>query len=213
MLKVKRIVTNMVAENCYIVSDETREAVIIDCGAYDATNEQAIASYIEEEKLHPVHQIYTHTHFDHIFGCGFIANRYEVLPECHPADAALYNNMDGQCQMFLGSANRHPMPELGRLLNEGDEVTFGSHTLQVIHTPGHTPGGICFYCAEEKVLFSGDSLFCMSIGRTDFPGGNYEQLVSSLRNKIMTLPADVKVYSGHGEPTSIGFERENNPYF
>ena len=115
--------------------------------------------------------------------------------------------------MFLGTANRHPMPALGRLLNEGNEITFGSHTLQVIHTPGHTPGGICFYCAEEKVLFSGDSLFCMSIGRTDFPGGNYEQLVSSLRNKIMTLPADVKVYSGHGEATSIGFERENNPYF
>lgn len=212
MLKIKRFVTNMVAENCYIVSDETREAIIIDCGADDESHETMISQYIEEEQLHPVHQIYTHAHFDHIFGCGFVEEHYHIAPECHSADAPLYNNMDGQCQMFLGSHNRHRMPALGNLLNEGDQICFGTHSFQVIYTPGHTPGGVCFYSAHEKVLFSGDSLFNMSIGRTDFPGGNFEALRSSLKEKIMTLPEDVKVYPGHGGTTSIGYERDNNPY-
>lgn len=212
MLRIKRFVTNMVAENCYIISDESGEAVIIDCGAYDQGHEAAIADYISERQLKPVRQIYTHAHFDHIFGCGFLEEHYHIAPECHEADAPLYNNMDGQCKMFLGSANLHRMPALGGLLKEGDTVCFGTHALQVLHTPGHTPGGICFYEAQEKVLFSGDSLFSMSIGRTDFPGGNYEELVANLRKKILSLPDDVKVYPGHGGTTTVGDERNNNPY-
>ncbi len=213
MLNIKRIITNMVEENCYVVSDETKEAVLIDCGAYSARNESEIASYISSENLVPVHQIYTHTHFDHIFGCGFVARNYKINPECHAADASLYQNMDAQCRSFLGMPNQHEMPPLQRLLQEGDTVCFGNHSLRVIHTPGHTPGGICFYCEEEKVLFSGDSLFCMSIGRTDFPGGNHADLIKSLSEKVLTLPTDVKVYPGHGDNTTIGFEKENNPYF
>lgn len=212
MLNIKRFLTNMIAENCYVVSDDTREAVIIDCGAEDPEHEAMIARYIEAEQLHPVRQIYTHAHFDHIFGCGFVEEHYHIAPECHAADAPLYNNMDGQCVMFLGTHNRHRMPALGGLLSEGDEIRFGNHSLQVICTPGHTPGGVCFYCASEKVLFSGDSLFSMSIGRTDFPGGNFEALRSSLKQKIMTLPEDVKVYPGHGGTTTIGYEKDNNPY-
>ena len=98
------------------------------------------------------------------------------------------------------------------MLNEGDSIEFGTHQFSVIHTPGHTPGGVCFYCSEEKVIFTGDSLFQMSIGRTDFPGGNYRELIESLDTKIMTLPEDVQVYPGHGNPTTIGFEKQHNPY-
>lgn len=212
MLKIQKFVTNMITENCYVVSDETREAVIIDCGAEDAEHEAMIARYIEGEQLRPVRHICTHAHFDHIFGCGFVEEHYHIAPECHTADASLYNDMDQQCLAFLGAHNRHRMPALGHLLSEGEEICFGNHSFQVIHTPGHTPGGVCFYCAQEKALFSGDSLFCMSIGRTDFPGGNFEDLRSSLKQKIMTLPADVTVYPGHGDATTIGYERDNNPY-
>lgn len=203
---------NMVVENCYIISDESKEAIIIDCGAYGPKNEALISEYIEKENLVPVHQIYTHAHFDHVFGCNFISENYHILPECHEADVALYMNMKEQHRMFLGSDDDVRMPPLGRILTEGDKISFGTHTLEVIHIPGHTPGGVCFYEQKEQVLFTGDSLFQMSIGRTDFPGGSYAALTDSLKKKITVLPDNVKVYPGHGPTTTVGFEKENNPY-
>lgn len=212
MITVKRFENNAVFENCYIVSDETNEAVIIDCGAYSEHEEEQISQYIRKNNLKIVHLLCTHAHFDHIFGNAFICKNYQVNPECHPADRNLHEGLPEQIRMFLGQSYTKEVPLLGKELKEGAQIHFGMHQLTVIHTPGHTPGGVCFYCAEEKVIFTGDSLFQMSIGRTDFPGGNYRDLMDSLNQKIMTLPEDVKVYPGHGESTTIGFEKRNNPY-
>ena len=212
MLTIKRFENNAVFENCYIVNDNTLEAVIIDCGAYSAHEEQQISQYIKDNNLKIKHLLCTHAHFDHILGNAFIYKTYQVVPECHPADKNLHSGLAEQVAIFLGENYTKEIPSVGKMLNEGDSIEFGTHLFSVIHTPGHTPGGVCFYCSEEKVIFTGDSLFQMSIGRTDFPGGNYRELIESLNTKIMTLPEDVQVYPGHGNPTTIGFEKQHNPY-
>ncbi len=212
MLTIKTLVMNMICENCYIVNDESHEAVIIDCGAYSPQDKQLVTTYIERAQLQVKHHLCTHTHFDHTFGCSFIAQEYGIAPEFHSADAPLYHTMKEQTINFLGIPYEDDMPCAIRLLENGEEISFGTHRLKVIHTPGHTPGGVSFYCEEEKILFSGDSLFHLSIGRTDLPGGNHNALIKSLTEKILTLPSDTKVYPGHGEPTTIDTERNCNPY-
>lgn len=212
MLTIQRFENNAVCENCYIVSDETREAVIIDCGAYTQHEEQLISQYIENNHLKITHLLCTHAHFDHIFGNSFITQTYQVAPECHPADEQLHMGLADQMRMFMGQNYTKEVPKLGNFLKEGEQISFGNHKFTVIHTPGHTPGGVCFYCREEKVIFTGDSLFQMSIGRTDFPGGSYHDLIESLTKKIMILPDDVTVYPGHGDQTTIGHEKHGNPY-
>lgn len=212
MLTIKTLVMNMICENCYVVSDETREAVVIDCGAYSSRDEQQLASYIEKEGLQVKHHLCTHAHFDHTFGCGFMQRTYGTLPEFHGADEPLYRQMPEQTVAFLGRRYEGEMPADFHLLNEQEDISFGNHHLTIIHTPGHTPGGISFYCKEEGVLFSGDSLFHLSIGRTDLPGGNQCALIKSLTEKLLSLPPETVVYPGHGESTTIGTERNGNPY-
>ncbi|MCM1107861.1 MAG: MBL fold metallo-hydrolase [Clostridium sp.] len=212
MISIKNLSMNMLGENCYVISDDSLEAIVIDCGAYSSRDEQLLAGYIAGKALTVTHHLCTHAHFDHTFGCGYMARTYGVLPEFHTADKTLYDTMSEQTAMFMNMDYRQEMPAVGRLLNEGDEIHFGNHCLNVIHTPGHTPGGICLYCPDEDVLFSGDSLFQMSIGRTDFPGGNHPALINSLKEKIFILPEETKVYPGHGGCTTIGHERSCNPY-
>lgn len=213
MLTIKTLPVNLLQENCYIVSDDTKDCVIIDCGAQYQQEFRAIQQYIESNLLKPVHLLNTHLHFDHVWGNPFIRQTYGLRTEASTRDQQIYDNISQQFEQFLG-ANLMPdfAETIARDLDEGDEVHFGTHTFQVIATPGHTPGGICFYCPEEKVLFSGDSLFYGSIGRTDLPGGNVSSLVNSLKNKVITLPTDVQVYPGHGPATSILQEKQFNPY-
>lgn len=214
MLCIQRFIVNMIQENCYIVSDETNEGVIIDCGAFYREEKEAIKKYIEDKHLTIKHLLDTHLHFDHVLGNEYLFDVFHLQPEANDRDLSLYQNIDKQLTDFIGLQN-YPihLPPLKRSLDEGDTVTFGTHTFSVIATPGHTPGGIEFYCKEEKVLFSGDSLFRRSIGRTDFPGGDYNSLIKSLKEKILTLPEDVKVLPGHSLSTTIGNERKTNPYF
>lgn len=214
MLCIQRFIVNMIQENCYIVNDETNEGVIIDCGAFYREEKEAIKKYIEDKHLTIKHLLDTHLHFDHVLGNEYLFDVFHLQPEANDRDLSLYQNIDKQLTDFIGLQN-YPihLPPLKRSLDEGDTVTFGTHTFSVIATPGHTPGGIEFYCKEEKVLFSGDSLFRRSIGRTDFPGGDYNSLIKSLKEKILTLPEDVKVLPGHSLSTTIGNERKTNPYF
>ncbi len=211
-MKCKVFTVNPLAENCYVVSDDTREAVIIDCGAKTADERNAISKYIADEGLHPVANLLTHAHFDHTYGMPFIFDTYGLHPRCHPADASLYNKMWMQLTALMGEELEVEMPSLGEPITASSVITFGTHRFSVFETPGHTPGGICFYEQEEKVLFSGDSLFRMSIGRTDFPGGSYKDLVSSLTAMMATLPPDVTIYTGHGPSTSVSTELTYNPY-
>lgn len=212
MLNIKCFVVNMLEENCYVVSDDTKQAVIIDDGAWIRGEHCSIDEYIRREGLTLTHILNTHAHFDHSMGNGHLWATYGLKPEMSNRDAELYTNLSLQVQSMLGHKMKVDVAPLGDMLKEDDIIKFGNHTLKVLETPGHTPGGVCFYCKEEGVLFSGDSLFEQSIGRTDFPGGSALDLISSLQNKVMTLPDNTVVYPGHGNSTTIERERRYNPY-
>ena len=211
MLNIQKFVCNMIQENCYVVSDETKECVIIDCGAYYEEERRAIVDYIREQELKPKHLLATHAHIDHNFGNNTIYETFGLKPEVEGADEKLMEKLPEQAQAIAGVTLDYKMPPVGRYLKETDQIDFGSHTLTILHTPGHTPGGVFYYCKEEKVAFSGDTLFRGSIGRTDFEGGNSFMIIQSLR-MIAQLPDDTTVLPGHGEPTTIGYELRSNPY-
>lgn len=213
MLDIKTFQFNLLQENTYIVSDETRQCVIIDCGAFFDSEREAIVAFLHNQHLQPVHLLCTHGHLDHCFGNDTIYEAFGLKPELHADDEFLAADMAKQSADFFNVPYNHPTPPIGHFLSDGDIITFGSHEFRVLHTPGHTPGGVSFYCEAEKVLFSGDTLFRMSVGRTDFEGSSWQQLLLSLRHVLSPLPNDTMVYCGHGPETTIGDERRDNPYF
>lgn len=214
MINVKIFEVNPLQENCYVVSDDTRECVVIDCGAYFDAERKAIVNYLHNHQLQPVHLLCTHGHFDHNFGNDTIFAEYGLKPEIHADDANFIADVALQCEMMgMGMDYDHPSPPVGRHLADGDTVGFGTHQLKVIHTPGHSPGGVVFYCQEECTVFTGDTLFRMSVGRTDLPGGSWADLIRSLQTKVASLPADTVAYPGHGPKTLIADECKMNPYF
>lgn len=202
----------MVEENTYIISNAMGQAIIIDCGALYPEEQAALHTYIDQKGLHPILALNTHAHFDHIFGAQWVKDTYGLSPQFHPADLPLYEHSDEAVQQFFRRKFDFPHPLAGHPLSDGQNISFGQHQLTVIHTPGHTPGGVCFYCEAEKILFSGDTLFLNSIGRCDLPGGNLQQLVMAIRTRLLPLPDDVTVLPGHGPSTTIGHERRHNPY-
>ena len=210
MINIKTIQCNLLGENCYIVSDETKECMIVDCGAVGEFEEQFIKDYIKEEGLTPRLHVLTHGHFDHVMGSKFIYETYGLQPVISDRDAELYKDYKRDARS-VGYTADYDLPPIGRCVNDGDEVTFGSHTFKVIHTPGHSKGCVVYYCANEDVAFTGDTLFRCSIGRTDLPGGSMFQIIQSLR-MLTQLPDATKVYPGHGESTTIGYELATNPY-
>ena len=201
----------MLQENCYVVSDETLEAVIIDCGAYYNEEQRALADYITQQKLKPVRLLCTHGHFDHNFGNAFIWRQYGLKPEVAAEDEGLMD-IHRQMRTMMGMDYGVEQAPIGRLLKIDDVIEFGSHRFRILPTPGHSRGSVTFYCEAEHVAFTGDTLFRMSIGRTDFEGGSWTEMSHSLTQVLAKLPADTKVYSGHGEPTTIGEEVQYNPY-
>lgn len=211
MLNIKYFVCNMLQENCYVVSDETKECIIIDCGAFHEKEHKAIAQYIEAQGLKPVDFIATHGHVDHHFGDQFVYEEYGLKVKVHQADAFLMQLLQEQAEAFAGVKLYDDFPSVGEYLNLDDTISFGSHQFTLIETPGHTPGSVFFYCQEEHVAFSGDTLFHLSIGRTDLQGGSMFQMIQSLR-MLSQLPDNTKIYPGHGEPTTIGTELAGNPY-
>ena len=213
MIEVKTYTCNPLQENTYVVSDDTNECVIIDCGAFFEEERKAVVGYIRQHQLKPIHLLCTHGHFDHIFGCDTIYAEFRLKPEVHQGDEYLMNDLNGQVQNMLGADLGLQMPPVGHYFDDDETINFGHHRLQVLHTPGHTPGGVVFYCEEEHIAFSGDTLFRMSIGRTDFEGGSYEQMQQSLHNVVTKLPANTKVFTGHGPVTTIAEEAHMNPYF
>lgn len=211
MINIKRFVCNMFQENCYVVHDESLECVIIDCGAYHKEEREAIVRYITEHQLRPVHLLATHGHLDHNFGNDTIKEAFGLSVELAEGDVEYLEKIDEQAAAF-GLTLDYKLPAAAeKTLKEGDKIRFGSHTLQVLETPGHSQGSVTFYCKEEHIAFTGDTLFRHSIGRTDFAGGNMFQIINSLR-MMAQLPDETVVYAGHGETTSIGEELAHNPY-
>ncbi|MBQ9237594.1 MAG: MBL fold metallo-hydrolase [Prevotella sp.] len=210
MINIKTIQCNLLSENCYIVSDETKECMIVDCGAVGSAEEQYIKDYISEKGLTPKLHVLTHGHFDHVMGAKFIYETYGLQPVISEQDAELYKDFKGDAES-VGYVVDYTLPVIGRCVNDGDEVKFGNHTFRVIHTPGHSRGCVVYYCEEEEIAFTGDTLFRGSIGRTDLPGGSMFQIIQSLR-MLTQLPDTTQVYPGHGRETSIGYELASNPY-
>lgn len=210
MINIQRFVCNMLQENCYILYDETGEAVIIDCGAYYNSERQAIINYIDEHQLTLRHLLCTHAHFDHCFGNTAVWQRFGIKPTLPKLDEDLAD-LDRQMRQMIGSSYKEPQAPIGCFYDSNTCFNFGSHHLTVLATPGHTPGSCCFYCAEEQVLFTGDTLFCQSIGRTDFEGGSWEAMQQSLL-LLASLPTLTRVLPGHGPETTIAQELQANPY-
>lgn len=210
MLEVKKFVFNPFFENTYLVFDETSECIIIDSGCYDVSEKNELEGFISGSGLNPVRLLNTHCHIDHILGNSFVANTYSLKLETHREEGYNIEN-SGLIAKELGLKDpESPMP--GSYLNEGDKIFFGKSYLNVLFTPGHSAGHLSFFSPEQKFVLSGDVLFNGGIGRVDLPGGNLKVLMNSIREKLFPLGDDVKVFSGHGPETTIGFERINNPF-
>ena len=210
-MEIKTFVFNPIQENTYIVWDESKECIIIDAGNMSAREDRALADFIEEQGLKPVLAVNTHCHFDHILGVEFLKMTYGVPFAASSADLDLLKNGRASGAMFC--------MELGALpeaidvdLATTEEIKFGNTTLRVIATPGHTPGCVSLLHEESKSLFTGDTLFRESIGRTDLPGGDYPTIMRSILGEILPLGDEVVIYPGHGDKSNIGHESMYNPF-
>ena len=210
-MKLKSFTFNQFYENTFIVSDSTNDCIIIDPGCYSNDEKNILKKYIEENNLNPVKLINTHCHIDHILGNKFVAKTWGVNLETHQNDIELLEN-SAEIARLYGFIDYEKSPSTTQFLNEGDTVEFGNSKLKILYTPGHAPGHISLYSKEEKFIISGDVLFKSSIGRTDLPGGDFNVLIESIKTKILCLDDDTVVYCGHGPATTVGFERENNPF-
>lgn len=211
-METKCFEVNMFQENCYIVYDSTKEAIIIDPGCYYPEEQESLKRFIESKQLIIKHLINTHLHPDHIFGNAFIEQTYHVITEAHPGDQDWLKNAPKYSQ-YLGIPWQSGDPvKIGKELTEGTQITFGNNSLDILYVPGHSQGSICFYNKAHHSLFVGDVLFRGSIGRTDLPGGDWNTLVEGIKKKLLLLPEETIVYSGHGPTTTIGNEKKQNPY-
>lgn len=212
MLQLESFVFNPFSENTYVVyDDDTKECAIIDPGCSSASEENELFGFIESHRLKPLMVIGTHGHIDHIIGNGEVKKRYGIPVAAHPNVKNDYTHAKQQATWFgLPFEGDFDMPD--RDLEDGEVIKIGESTLEVISTPGHAMGSISLYAEIEGWVFTGDALFCRSIGRTDLPGGNYEQLRTNIIERLFHLPDDTEVYSGHGESTTIFDERRFNMF-
>ncbi len=211
-MKIKRFEFNMFPVNCYVLADESCETAIIDAGCYYKEEQQRLKEFVEENKLTVKHLLNTHLHADHQFGNAFAAREFGVKPEASQRDEFLLAGLATFCKSFGFPINEEPA-QLGHCITDGEIIRFGETELEAISVPGHSPGSMVFYCKKERCLFSGDTLFKGSIGRADLEGGNFDDLRESIATKLFVLPDDTVVYPGHGNETTIGYEKMNNPFF
>lgn len=208
----KAFTFNPVGENTYLIWDEeTKEAAIIDAGMSNNREYAAVSDFITKEKMQLRYALQTHMHFDHVWGLSYIKETYDLKPLCHAADEIIYSQAPEMTSMFRLSMNWN-LPAIERYINEGESIQLGKTVIKILHTPGHTPGGLSFYIESAHTVFTGDTLFRGSIGRTDLPGGNMEEEINSIKNKILTLPSDTIIFSGHGPQSNVGWELKHNPF-
>ena len=211
-MKVSRFTFNMFGVNTYILWDDiSREALIVDPGMINEKEQKEIKAFLDANNLNLKHLINTHMHIDHAFGISYMKENYNLKLECNLEDQFLAQRLNKQAKMF-GLPISIVDLQIDVDLKEGEKIQLGDEHISILHVPGHSPGSVVLYAPQSNFIISGDVLFNTSIGRTDLPGGNYAQLINAINNKLMTLPDDVIVYPGHGPETSIGYEKQNNPY-
>lgn len=210
MLKVKVFTFSPIQENTYLLYNEHNKAIIIDPGCYYTVEQETLKSFITDTQLAPIRLLNTHCHLDHVFGNKWVAETFDLELFIHSGEEQMlkFAPISGEkwglpFKNYEGKLN---------FIHEGDTVYLGDDALKVILTPGHSPASICFYCEKQQILIGGDVLFRESIGRTDLPGGDHQTLLTSIKEKLFVLPDEVIVYPGHGIPTTIGYEKANNPY-
>ena len=209
-MKILRHIVNAFAENTYIVYDEpTLECAIIDPGCYSTEERAAITSQIADLNLRPVMVINTHCHIDHILGVNFLKKTYGIPFAANTADQYLLDNADKYGAAWNWSIDKPISIDIP--CTEGTELKIGNSVLKCAATPGHTPGGMAIYSDDNKFIFTGDTLFRGTIGRTDLPGGDYDTIIASIRNRLMRFDGQYEVLPGHGESSSIGKEAASNP--
>jgi glyoxylase-like metal-dependent hydrolase (beta-lactamase superfamily II) len=210
MLYLDQFTFNPFQENTYLLYNENKECIIIDPGCFDSDEEQQLVRHLQTNGLKPTKIVNTHCHLDHVFGVNFIQSAFKIPFYTHPLE-----------ELVLAAAPEigkrygvpcQPLLEKPLWISEKETLTLGDEQLQILFTPGHSPGSISFYHAASHLLISGDVLFKGSIGRTDLPGGNFSELEQSIRSQLYTLPDQTKVYSGHGPVTTIGEEKRSNPF-
>lgn len=201
---------NAFQENTYIIWDANKTATIIDAGFHSVEEQDMLRDFVAEQQLSVRVLLTTHGHLDHIFGNAFVMQTYAPTFMTSAGVAREILNAPQRAKLWGFDLSGTPQPT--QLIEAGSDVTVGDICLRVLFTPGHSPGHISFFHAESKTLFSGDVLFLGSIGRTDLPGGNHEELLASIRNVLLPLGDDVQVFAGHGQSTTLGRERLHNPY-
>jgi glyoxylase-like metal-dependent hydrolase (beta-lactamase superfamily II) len=211
MIKIQSFTFNGFKENTYVLFDESKKCIIIDPGCYEQNEKLELERFIVDNELEPVKLINTHCHIDHVLGNRFVAEKWSLDLEMHELDLPTLHSVKDYCQLY-GFHNYEESPEPSTFLKEGDKIHFGNSSLDVLFTPGHAPGHIVLYSNEQHFVIGGDVLFQMSIGRTDLPGGDYDTLINSIKDKLLPLDEQTKVYSGHGPSTTIGYEKTNNPF-
>lgn len=210
MLQIKSFVFSPIQENTYLLHNELKECVIIDPGCYFDEEKNALQDFITKSGLKPKMLLNTHCHLDHVFGNKFISETYRLTLHLHEKEKQVLSFAPTSGLMYNMPFDNYSGEFI--FLKEGDKILLGDDALEIIEAPGHSPGSICFYCKKQHFLIGGDVLFQRSIGRSDLPGGNHQTLLNSIRQKLFVLPEETIVYSGHGQPTSIGVEKLYNPF-
>jgi glyoxylase-like metal-dependent hydrolase (beta-lactamase superfamily II) len=210
MLEIYSFAFNPFQENTYVLFDETLEAVVVDPGCSNAEERSELADFVEEKNLSVKMLLNTHCHVDHVLGNYFVKEKYKVKLWIHRNDEPVLKAVKVYAPNYGIPDYSEATPD--EYLEEGQTIKFGNTELKVLFVPGHSPGHVAFYNEKSKSVISGDVLFYNSIGRTDLPGGNFNTLIDSIHKKLFTLPNDTRVFPGHGPATTIGTEKETNPY-
>lgn len=209
MLNIKKFTFNPVGVNAYLLWDATREAVLIDPACFYQEEEETLSRFVEDKQLTIKHLLNTHGHFDHLMGNSFAQGKWNLITKIHPYDLPMVDQA-GEFAKWFGLSLEQPREAIA--LEPDAAITFGNTILKVIHVPGHSPGSVAYYHEADGILIVGDILFEGSVGRTDLPGGNHATLISGIKEKLLILDEEVKVYPGHGNATTIGREKWSNPF-
>lgn len=210
MITIKLLVFNPFQVNTYVLSDETSECIVVDAACYTEKEKESLDAYIASQGLKLTKLVNTHCHVDHVLGLRHMVDKYGVGLEVHENDIQLLTEAKKHGVIFGFDVEEPPL--VTGYLTEGKDITFGNSVLKTFFVPGHSPGSIAFYNPDQKFVITGDVLFNGSIGRTDLPGGDYDQLMKSIYQKLMVLPPETDVLPGHGPFTTIHDEALNNPF-